>query len=88
MDNERKELTVPYIAYESALDKADRQHKRMIVIIFALVVLLVLSNIVWIIAWNQYDYVDGYEIDVDSEGGGYANFIENNGDIDNGENKS
>lgn len=88
MDNERKELTVPYIAYESALDKADRQHKRMIVIIFALVVLLVLSNVVWIIAWNQYDYVDGYEIDVDSEGGGYANFIGNNGDIDNGESKS
>ena len=75
-------MNVPYIAYESMLAKEERQQRRLVIIIIILIVLLVASNIVWIVAWNQYDYVDDYtEIDA---GYGNANYIGDDGDINNG----
>lgn len=50
MDN--KNLTVPYIAYESMLVKEDRQHKRMIIVIIMLTILLVVTNAIWIYEWE------------------------------------
>jgi hypothetical protein len=86
---EKHDVTVPYIAYESMLDKEDRQQKRMVIIIVVLVVLLLTTNLMWLIAWNQYDYVDLYdEVDVDTDGGGNANYIGEKGDIYNGINSS
>lgn len=86
---ENKELTVPYIVFESAMDKSDRRDKRNIIIIALLIVLLATTNIVWIIAWNSYDYVDtqvddSYSVDLDADDGGNANYIGNDGDIYNG----
>ena len=46
--------------------------------------LLFLTNALWLIAWNSYDYVDEYTVDVDADDGGNANYIGNNGDIYNG----
>lgn len=84
---ENKDLTVPYIVYESAIDKADRRDKRNIIIIALLIIMLVATNIVWIVVWNSYDYVDtddSYSVDVDADDGGNANYIGNDGDIYNG----
>ncbi len=86
----KDQVTIPYIAYESMLAKEDRQQKRIVIvmgsIIALLVILLVVTNVVWLVAWNQYDYVDdtSTEVDVNSEGGGNANYIGNDGDINNG----
>lgn len=81
---EKEPVSVPFIVYESATEKADRQQKRLVVIIIILISLLFLTNAVWIIAWNSYDYVDDYSVDLDAGEGGNANYIGNDGDIYNG----
>lgn len=81
MDNERN---IPYIVYESSLAREERQQKRLIVVIIVLIILLFATNLIWMIAWNQYDYIDeGVDIDLDAESGN-ANYIGNDGDINNG----
>jgi hypothetical protein len=52
-------------------------------VIVLLITLLVLSNIAWIIVWNQFDYAEEM-INVDG-GSGVANYIGNDGDITYGE---
>ena len=79
---ETENTSVPFIVYESAMDRAERRDRRNVVVTVILIVLLVLSNIAWIIAWNQYDYIDDY-VAVDA-GNGIANYIGNDGDINNG----
>ena len=93
MDDKPKK--VPYFAYESMLVKDDRQHKRMLgviigqmIVIIILIIMLVLSNLYWVYQWSQYDYVDEYEVEVDSEGEGNANYIGEDGDIYNGTSES
>lgn len=85
---EKEPMTVPFIVYESATEKADRQQKRLIIIIAVLISLLFLTNALWLIAWNSYDYIDDCSVDIDAGDGGNANYIGNNGDIYNGENNS
>ena len=51
------------------------------------VVLLFATNAAWLYVWNQYDY-ESEVVTVDSEDGGNANYIGNNGDINNGESGS
>lgn len=85
-DNER--TTIPYIAFESALDKAERRERLHIFIIVFLITLLVLSNLAWLIVWNQYEYIEeDYAVRVDG-GSGTANYIGNDGDINNADNNS
>lgn len=85
MEN-KTNLTVPYIVYESMLDKEDRQQRRMVYIIIMLIILLVVTNVIWLVAWNQYDYVetDDFAVDVQADDGGNANYIGQDGDIYNG----
>lgn len=87
---ESKNRNVPYIVYESMLEKEDRQQRRMVVIIVLLIVLLVASNLVWVYEWTQYDYVDTEteEIELDADDGGNANYIGRDGEIINGESES
>lgn len=86
MDN-KEPASVPFVVYESAMEKADRHHSRLVVVIIVLITLLFLSNAFWLIAWSSYDYVDGYSVDVNAKDGGNANFIGHNGDIVNGTDK-
>lgn len=82
---ENKDLTVPYIVYESAIDKADRRDKRNIIIIALLIIMLVATNIVWIIAWNSYDYSDIEDYtSVDAQQDGDGVNIAGAGDINYG----
>ena len=77
---------VPYIVFESSLAREERQQKRMTVIIVVLIFLLFVTNLFWVIVWNQYDYVEeGIRIESDE---GNANFIGNDGDINNGTDNS
>lgn len=73
---------VPYIVYESAIAREERQQKRLVIVIVILVFLLFMTNAVWLYFWNQYDYVEE-SVDVDSDHG-IANYIGNDGDITNG----
>lgn len=78
-------IVMSRIAFERMQSKDERNDKWRNLTIIILVVLLVVTNAMWLWAWNQYDYVEDYTVDVDSEDGGNANYIGNDGDIYNGE---
>lgn len=82
-------ISVPYVVHESSMARAERQAKRLIAIIILLIVLLVGSNIGWLIYENQFeDVITSEEIIVDAEENGIANYIGNDGDIYNGKDYS
>ena len=63
--------TVPYIVHESAMARAERTQKRLWVTILLLIVLLVGSNIGWLIYEAQFETVSTtMEIDADQDGSG------------------
>jgi len=78
------------IAFERMQSKDERNDRWRNITIIVLIILLVVTNAMWLVAWNQYDYVDTeeYSVDVDADDGGNANYIGNNGDIYNGESNS
>ena len=83
-------VNVPYIVYESAQTRLERVNKGLVIALIIAIVLIFASNMAWLYAWNQYDYESGEttQIDVDSQGGGIANYIGNDRDINNGKDYS
>lgn len=81
-------LTVPYIAHESECARNERHIKRLIISLVLCVALIFASNSAWLIAWMQYDYSgETTESVVELDGkNGNANYIGNDGDINNGKN--
>ncbi len=77
-------------AFERMQTKDEKNDRWRNIIILVLIILLVVTNAMWLVAWNQYDYVDTeeYSVDLDSGEGGNANYIGNDGDIYNGESNS
>jgi len=47
---------VPYIVFESNMARNERQTKRLIIALAICVILIFLSNAIWLYAWCQYDY--------------------------------
>ena len=76
--------SVPYIVHESSMARMERQIKRGWIALIVFVALLFASNGLWLLAWNSYDYTSE-EVNIDSQDGGNANYIGNDGDIVNGE---
>lgn len=77
-------FNVPYIVYESAQTRLERVNKGLIIALIISVVLIFASNMAWLYFWNQYEYTtDETTIDVDAKDG-VANYIGNDGDINNG----
>lgn len=89
-ENEKTNTSpVPYLVYEGEQARNERHIKRLISALIVAVALLFLSNAIWLYAWCQYDYSsEEVAVDVTAEDGGDANYIGNDGDIVNGENKS
>lgn len=82
MENENNIIMSKY-AFERMQAKDERNDLWRNITIIVLIILLVVTNAMWLVAWNQYDYVDDYT-EIDSGEGGYANYIGNNGDISYG----
>lgn len=77
--------TVPYVVYESAMTRADRQIKRLVIALVVAILMIFTSNAIWLYSWMQYDYVSAeHTTTVDAEGSGIANYIGSTGDITNG----
>ena len=77
---------VPYVVHESAMARAERQNKRLVAVIILLIVLLVGSNIGWMVYESQFETVETteeYEIQQDAESGN-NNSVINGGEIVNG----
>ena len=61
------------------------QNKRLFISLIVILAMFFANNLAWIWVFNQYDF-QSYEIN--SEDGGNANFIGNDGDITNGNSES
>lgn len=86
---EKTPANVPYMVHEDAMVRAERQAKRLWVIILVLIALLFGTNIAWIVYESQFEEVETYdEIIIDAEDNGNANYIGNDGNIYNGEDYS
>ncbi|MDE7194431.1 MAG: hypothetical protein K2O14_10720 [Oscillospiraceae bacterium] len=82
--------SIPFVAYESEMTRNERHIKRLIVALIVAVAAIFLSNAVWLYAWCQYDYIGASVesvIEINGTDGGNANYIGNDGDIYNGEDK-
>ena len=73
--------SIPYIAHEFAMARAERTAKRLWITILTLIFLLVGSNSVWIWYENQFEDIEIVQENAD----GYNSFIGNDGDIVYGE---
>lgn len=81
------EEKVPYIVHEGEVARLERTIKRLFVIVITAITLLFVSNLLWLYAWCQYDYVGDqtYTYDQDGEGVniiGTDNEVENGPDVD------
>jgi len=72
------------IAFERMQSKDEKNDHWRNIIILTLIILLVVTNAMWLVAWHQYDYVDDYSVDMSADDGSNANYIGNDGDIYNG----
>lgn len=73
--------SIPYIAHELAMARAERTAKRLWITILTLIFLLVVSNCIWIWYESQFEEIEIVQENED----GYNNFIGNDGDIVYGE---
>lgn len=73
--------SVPYIAHESAMARAERTVKRLWITILTLIFLFVGSNCAWIWYESQFEDIEIVQENAD----GYNSFIGNDGDIVYGE---
>ena len=75
---------IPYIVHEGISARYERNTRRLTVALIIAIALIFASNAIWLRAWTRYDY-SGETVTVDSQDGGNANYIGNDGDITNGE---
>lgn len=77
--------SVPYIVYEGEQARHERTVKRLVITLIITIMLLFATNMLWLNAWQQYDYVGEvtHTIDVDAQDG-VANYVGHDGDVVNG----
>ena len=64
-----KGMLIPYIAYEAAQSRLERIIKRLWITTIILIVLLVASNVGWLIYESQFEYFET-SIEADQDGDG------------------
>lgn len=67
---ENEQIVMSKYAFERMQTKDEKNDRWRNVTIIILIVLLVVTNAMWLIAWNQYDYVDDYSIEAEQDGEG------------------
>lgn len=72
------------IAFERMQAKEEKDNRWKNILILVLIVLLVLSNAMWLWYESQFEIVAEDYTEVDAGEGGTANYIGHNGDINNG----
>ena len=79
---------VDFVVYEANEARHERTVKRLIIALVISIILMFASNAIWLWAWTSYDYSSEETITTVDGKDGTANYIGNNGDINNGENSS
>ena len=79
-------IEVPYVAYEGTIARFERSIKRLIISLVIAIALIFASNVAWLVFFDQFTAIEDVD-DVSLENDeGNANYIGNNGVIENGEN--
>lgn len=73
---------VPYIVFEGEQARHERTVRRLVIALLISIALIFASNIAWLIFFNSFD-ITSEEILVDGTQQGNANFIGDDGDINN-----
>jgi hypothetical protein len=76
--------SIPYIVYEGEMARAERNFKRMWVVVIVLILLLVATNAGWLAYESQFETVETTTVTQENDNG-YNNYIGNDGDIVYGE---
>ena len=67
---ENTNVTVPYVAHESAMARSERHNKRLWIVILVVIGALIGTNLAWIIYENTFeDYVITQEVEQDADNG-------------------
>ncbi len=74
---------VPYIVFEGEMARHERIIKRLATLLILTIALLFVSNIAWLWFFNQFN-IEGETVSVDSRDAGIANYIGEDGTINNG----
>lgn len=74
---------VPYIVFEGEMARHERTIKRLVSLLILTIALLFISNVAWLYFFNSFDIISD-EITVDGTQAGNANFIGQDGVINNG----
>ena len=87
MENNNDNIVMSRIAFERMQTKDERNDIWRNRIIVLLIILLVVTNGLWLYFWNQYDYVsEDYSIEADQDGDGIN--IVGGGNVDYGTNSN
>ena len=83
---EKDMAQIPYVVYEGTQARNERTTKRLVSVIILTVLLLFISNGLWLYAWMQYDYTGSDTVqDYWQDGDGYNNINTGmQGDVVNG----
>ena len=65
-----KPINIPYIAHEAAMSRFERINRRLWIAVILLIVLLVCSNITWLIYEAQFERYEETTIDATQDGEG------------------
>ena len=79
-----KPINIPFIAYEASMSRFERINRRLWIAVILLIVLLVGSNISWLIYEAQYERYEETTVTQENTDGN-NNYIGNDGDISNGQ---
>ena len=84
---DKNPASVPYVVHESAMSRAERHTKSLVWVVVLLIVLLVGTNIGWLLYESQFEAVEETTETIikQDNADGYNNYIGNDGDIVNGE---
>lgn len=77
-----KQANIPFIAYEAAMSRFERINRRLWIAVILLIVLLVGSNISWLVYESQFERYEETTIDATQDGEG-VNII-GGGDVNYG----
>lgn len=90
MDERNENMSVPYLVHEGIVTRLERTNRRLVYALVMTILLMFVSNVVWLYFWNQYEYVDSDSVttitrtvDVDAKEG-VASYVGGSGKIING----
>lgn len=63
-------INIPYIAYEATMSRFERINRRLWIAVILLIILLVGSNIAWLIYESQFERYEETTIDATQDGKG------------------